>query len=568
MKKILVMFLILFFPVIVLAYPQGDVNGNGKVDNNDFMLVRRHIVEHTLTGEQLQRADVNGDGKVSASDFGAIRRIIVNGSAAVIKKEYTVSFVGGDIIKTGYEGNEVLINGGKVNEHSSLKKYNKQLNLKTNQKYAVSFDYYTVSGSNKFDIDIFPDKINQSYPKESSTIQVNLTAKAETQHYDWIFASSDSKITGSDVALRFFDDIRGDNEKNITINNILMSKVTTKKYTEGSSLGTLPNPSRKGYKFAGWYTSSTGGEKVTSSTVINKDITLYARWTGTYEHVFIIGVDGLGDTFGTKGKYLNNNVNPKNFNRIFKDYAYIHNAKTENITISAQNWTSIFTGVACETHGITNNIASSKQRTSKSGNQTIFYYTRKAMPDAKLTSIVNWNPINNGIIENDIDVNKTHKGDDDLVTSTVVEYFDKYKKVPTIMFVHLCDVDHAAHHTQGTCKDCGGYSKTYYDQAQKADTMIGKMFDKIDSLGLMNNSLFIVVADHGETKNSHGNPKSNNRDKKEESVVVAVRGYTVNKMTLPSSVHNRDVSAIVLYALGIDIPEHFISSVPSGLFNK
>ena len=84
----------------------------------------------------------------------------------------------------------------------------------------------------------------------------------------------------------------------------------------------------------------------------------------------------------------------------------------------------------------------------------------------------------------------------------------------------------------------------------------------------MENSLFITVADHGESQVSHGTKKSSSRDPEEDHVVVAVRGYTVNKMTLPASIHNRDVSAIVLYALGIDKPEHFISSVPSGLFKE
>ncbi len=564
MKKILVILTILLFPIIVFALPKGDVNGDGKVTVSDFNLIRKHILETVLSSDSLKRADVNGDGKVSVSDFNLIRKIILGLDE---QKEYSVKFIGSDIITTGYEGNEVKITGGKVNEHSSLKKYNKKLNLVQNQEYAVSFDYYTKSGTNRFDIDIYPDAIKQSYPSEKSTIQVNLDAKKTIQHYDWVFASNDSKITGSDVALRFFDDIRGDNEKDIVVNNILMSKVIEKKYTGGNTLGSLSTPKRTGYKFLGWYTSD--GTKVNSNTIVNSDMTLYAKWTGTYEHVIIIGVDGLGDTFGTKGKYTNNNVNPTNFNRIFNNYAYTHKAQTENITISAQNWTSIFTGVTCETHGITNDIATNKTRTSSSGNQTVFYYTRKALPNAKLTSIVNWNPINHGIIETDLDVNKIHKGNDDAVTKEVVSYLEKNKSsIPTLMFVHLCDVDHAAHHTQGTCSTCGGYSKEYYSQAQKADTMLGKMYDKIDSLGLMNNTLFIVVADHGEARNSHGNPNTPNREAKEESVVVALRGYTVNKLSLPTSTHNRDVSAIVLYALGIDKPEHFISKVPSGLFNK
>ena len=37
---------------------------------------------------------------------------------------------------------------------------------------------------------------------------------------------------------------------------------------------------------------------------------------------------------------------------------------------------------------------------------------------------------------------------------------------------------------------------------------------------------------------------------------------------LNEDVHNRDVSAIALYALGIEQPEHFVSSVPEGLFGE
>lgn len=563
MKKTIVFLLFIFFPFIVFALPNGDVSGDGKVTISDYNLIRKHMMGNLLTGDKLVRADVNLDGKVSVADYNLIRKIIIG------TKEYTVSFVGGDIITTGYEGNEVLIHGGKVSEHSSLKKYNKVLSLKKNQKYAVSFDYQVESGTNKFDVDIYPDKIQQSYPSSKNTIQINLEATTKRQHYVWIFASNDNKITNNDVQLRFFDDIRGTNEKDITINNILLSKVTSKNVLEGNSVGSLSTPTRKGYVFDGWYTSPTGGSRVSSSTIVNDNITLYARWRGTYEHVFIVGVDGLGDTFGTKGKYINNNVNPTNFNRIFSNYAYRHDAKTENITISAQNWTSILTGVAFETHGITNDIADTTPRTSTSGNQTVFYYIRKEYPNVRLASMVNWNPINKGIIESDIDVKKAHYGNDDNVTKEVVDSIKNTSiETPMLMYVQLCDVDHMAHYTQGTCSTCGGYSKEYFSQAQKADTMIGKIYDAIDSRGLMKNSLFIVVADHGETKNSHGNPNNGKRDKKEESVVVAVRGYSVNKMTLPSSIHNRDVSAIVLYALGIDKPEHFISNVPSGLFKN
>jgi len=54
----------------------------------------------------------------------------------------------------------------------------------------------------------------------------------------------------------------------------------TKTYTQGSTYGSLPTPTRYGYTFDGWYTSQTGGSKVTSSsTVQSKNHTLYAHWT-------------------------------------------------------------------------------------------------------------------------------------------------------------------------------------------------------------------------------------------------------------------------------------------------
>ena len=53
-------------------------------------------------------------------------------------------------------------------------------------------------------------------------------------------------------------------------------ETTTKTY--GSQLGTLSTPSREGYTFDGWYTEAYGGTKVTSTTQVTKDMTLYAHY--------------------------------------------------------------------------------------------------------------------------------------------------------------------------------------------------------------------------------------------------------------------------------------------------
>lgn len=50
--------------------------------------------------------------------------------------------------------------------------------------------------------------------------------------------------------------------------------------TYGSQLGTLPTTSRTGYTFAGWYTASSGGSKISTTTTMPAGgATYYAHWT-------------------------------------------------------------------------------------------------------------------------------------------------------------------------------------------------------------------------------------------------------------------------------------------------
>ena len=49
---------------------------------------------------------------------------------------------------------------------------------------------------------------------------------------------------------------------------------------EGSALGTLPTPTRTGYTFVGWFTSSAGGTQITAATVMgDDDIYACAVWS-------------------------------------------------------------------------------------------------------------------------------------------------------------------------------------------------------------------------------------------------------------------------------------------------
>ena len=53
-----------------------------------------------------------------------------------------------------------------------------------------------------------------------------------------------------------------------------------KSVSYGSQYGTLPTTARPGYTFNGWYTSASGGSKVSSATTMGAgNVTIYAQWT-------------------------------------------------------------------------------------------------------------------------------------------------------------------------------------------------------------------------------------------------------------------------------------------------
>lgn len=72
------------------------------------------------------------------------------------------------------------------------------------------------------------------------------------------------------------------NQYTVTLNanggSVSTSTITV---TYDSTYGTLPKPSRSNYDFLGWYTATSGGTQVKSSTVvkITANQTLYAHWT-------------------------------------------------------------------------------------------------------------------------------------------------------------------------------------------------------------------------------------------------------------------------------------------------
>jgi len=265
---------------------------------------------------------------------------------------------------------------------------------------------------------------------------------------------------------------------------------------------------------------------------------------GAYSHVVVIGVDGAGAFFSETST-------PRTY-EIFKDAATSYDVVTSFPTISGQCWGSMLHGVLADVHGLTNKIVSSTPYPTDSQYPSFFRVAREAHPEAKLASFCNWNPINFGIVEDNLDVVKG-TGKDSTVTSQVLSYLEDND--PEILFIQFDSVDGAGHGY--------GYGTEGHLAALTAvDGMIGQIYEAFEKKGILENTLFIVTSDHGGTpEGGHGGDTP-----AERIVFLGACGKTITGASTIQNAEVQDIPAIVSYALGIEAPSTWTGTVPTGLF--
>ncbi len=92
-----------------------------------------------------------------------------------------------------------------------------------------------------------------------------------------------------------------------------------KDLNNGAQYGTLPTPTRSGYKFDGWYTAASGGTKVSSSTTISGDTTIYAHWEEIVNYYVIASkVDNFSTDYTLTVKRNSTTMSPREISKIKK----------------------------------------------------------------------------------------------------------------------------------------------------------------------------------------------------------------------------------------------------------
>lgn len=267
---------------------------------------------------------------------------------------------------------------------------------------------------------------------------------------------------------------------------------------------------------------------------------------GAYKHVVIVGVDG-------GGAFFKDTPTPR-LDEIFDGQATTLRSKTSFPTISAQCWASLLHGVLPEFHGMTNAITENKELAYpvKSPYPSIFRLAREAHPEAQLASFVSWYAINNGIIEHNlgVEMGQTKDVDPEIARMTVQYLSDN---TPMLLFVHFGSPDVVG-------EKIGFGTPEQLRAISDLDTYIGWIYDQIKLKNMLDETLFIVTADHGGKGKTHGGDSD-----EERYVFLGVAGKTVADATIVDA-ETRDVAAIAAYALGLETPDTWTGRVPAGVF--
>lgn len=266
---------------------------------------------------------------------------------------------------------------------------------------------------------------------------------------------------------------------------------------------------------------------------------------GRYEYAVIVGIDGMGN--------FNKNAETPNMDRIFENGASTFYGLSMYPTISAQNWGSMLIGADPEIHDLTNGTVEMRKYKDEEL-PTLFSRVRKAFPDALLVSCSNWNPINYGIIEEGIDVEK-YTGDDETVCQQIES---AVARKPKLLFIQFDGCDEAGH-------GYGYGSPEHLEQIRKTDILVGRVYEAYRKAGIIEDTLFTAIADHGGYIKGHGSYSDG-----EKYIYFAAAGRTVNKCEI-DYFQTKDINAVILHAFGLDVPEYdtmkYSAQIPLNIFN-
>lgn len=258
------------------------------------------------------------------------------------------------------------------------------------------------------------------------------------------------------------------------------------------------------------------------------------------QHVIIIGIDGMSS------EGLVQATTPV-MDNLIESGAFKYAARAVQPSSSMANWGAMVLGAGPEISGVTSNDWKPDGTFMKPAVSTggvrfpgIFEVIRQQLPEAEQGAVFHWGDFGRLVDESVVNYRTSAANPEEAV-----ELFTHYiiDKKPAFAFLQLDHVDGAGH-------EFGHMTPRYLDVIAYTDTLVGKMIDAVEKAGIMDQTLVMVVSDHGGIDKGHGGELD-----EEINVPVIYYGSGVKKgHRIQQPVYQYDVAATVAFALQIAPP--------------
>jgi len=262
------------------------------------------------------------------------------------------------------------------------------------------------------------------------------------------------------------------------------------------------------------------------------------------KRAFVIGLDGaIGWTV--------REAETPNIDALLNEGVVTYSAKTAIPTASFEAWGAMFHGVGPERHRLDGSNPISEDAPWPS----FMKIAKQARPETKCASFSCWAPINTHIIEPSCECHCVSMPDPELA-SAAAEYIRA--QPPDVYFMQLDFIDAAGHsHGYG--------SQKYLEQITATDAHVGMVLDAIRDSGVFDESLIILLSDHGGVGTSHGSDHPDCT-----TIFWGCYGPGVARgveLELPiHQVNIMDTAAVITHALRLPTPDGWDARVPNSIF--
>ena len=268
---------------------------------------------------------------------------------------------------------------------------------------------------------------------------------------------------------------------------------------------------------------------------------------GQSQHVLLIGIDGARSDAVLA-------ASTPNLDALAATGAVTWNARTGGAldpsaashqdTSSGPGWSSMLTGVWSDLHDVKDNGDFASGKFNKYPH--LFSHVRDTLPGAYLSSIVQWHPINENLLDpypGLADFTQEVADSGSAVANAAVAHLASAD--PNVLFLHFDDVDHAGHG--------GGFHPTnsaYLAAITQTDLHIGAVLGAVAARPNFANEDWVVIVstDHGGSGTSHGGHTPSER-----TVWILASGGGVGNESLECAVGHTVVTRTVLEHLGVPI---------------